>query len=87
MCVGIAVTLEKSRRDWEGALSRKRNAPVWGGSMRSIVHFEISLNEPPKSIDLNRWKTNRSLDQMEWIGLLVNAQLYSNTRSIYRRML
>ncbi|GBN69981.1 hypothetical protein AVEN_240210-1 [Araneus ventricosus] len=25
---------------------------------------------------MNRWKTNRSLGQMEWIGLLVNVHLY-----------
>ncbi|GBM80477.1 hypothetical protein AVEN_157944-1 [Araneus ventricosus] len=37
------------------------------------------MNDLPKSIDLNRWRTNRSLCQMEWIRLLLNAQLYCST--------
>ncbi|GBL77299.1 hypothetical protein AVEN_41742-1 [Araneus ventricosus] len=40
-----------------------------------MVHFRDAVKDPPKSIDLNRWKTIRSLGQMEWIGLLVNARL------------
>ncbi|GBO14668.1 hypothetical protein AVEN_79358-1 [Araneus ventricosus] len=68
-----------------GALSNKWRFPVWLGdclaggilwrSKRSIVHFGASTNDPPKSIELNWWQTNRSLGQMERIGILVNVQL------------
>ncbi|GBN32631.1 hypothetical protein AVEN_59646-1 [Araneus ventricosus] len=45
-----------------------------GGSQSGVRSFGASVNDLPKSIDLNRWKTNRSLGQMEWIGLLGNAK-------------
>ncbi|GBM77228.1 hypothetical protein AVEN_231240-1 [Araneus ventricosus] len=38
-------------RGGECALSKKRNSPVWGrgvwGSKRPIVHFGVSVNNPP----------------------------------------
>ncbi|GBM37508.1 hypothetical protein AVEN_224393-1 [Araneus ventricosus] len=78
MWVVVVVRLENSRREGEGALSKKRNSPCGGwGSKRPMVYFGASMNDPHKSIDLNRWKTNWSSDQIEWNGSLVNAQFNS----------
>ncbi|GBL80621.1 hypothetical protein AVEN_55460-1, partial [Araneus ventricosus] len=49
-------------------------------NQRTDSAFWISVNGLPKSIDLYRWKTKRSLGHMKWIGLIVNAQLNGNRR-------
>ncbi|GBO16651.1 hypothetical protein AVEN_153996-1 [Araneus ventricosus] len=63
MCMGVR--LEKSV---EGRKRKSLKQP--------IVYFGASVNHPPKSIDLNDGKTNRSLGQMEKSSAVVNAQLY-----------
>ncbi|GBN69543.1 hypothetical protein AVEN_34284-1 [Araneus ventricosus] len=45
------------------------------GLKQPIVRFGASVNDPPKSIELNGWKTNRSLVQMEQNSVVVNVQL------------
>ncbi|GBM38534.1 hypothetical protein AVEN_110204-1 [Araneus ventricosus] len=78
----VAVRLEKL--GWEGEFKfspKKQNSPLWGReSKRPIVHCGTSVNDPPKSIDLNERKANRSLGQMEWSSLLVNAHLKGLTQ-------
>ncbi|GBN59353.1 hypothetical protein AVEN_101243-1 [Araneus ventricosus] len=62
-CVGVAVRLEKSGRG--RCFLQKQKSPVWGrvggsqsGGRRSrwIARFGASVNDLPKSIDLNRRK-------------------------------
>ncbi|GBN73419.1 hypothetical protein AVEN_65817-1 [Araneus ventricosus] len=48
--VGVAVRLGKSGEEGS-VLSQKSEIP--SGSKRPIVHFGASVNDPPKSIDLN----------------------------------
>ncbi|GBM51983.1 hypothetical protein AVEN_32108-1 [Araneus ventricosus] len=55
------------------------------GSKQPVVRFRTSVNDLPKSIDLNRWEINRSLGQMEWIWLLVNVQLNVHQARIHSK--
>ncbi|GBN06281.1 hypothetical protein AVEN_144182-1 [Araneus ventricosus] len=47
------------------SLQKAKVHPCGVGEKRLIVHFGASVNDPSKSIDLNGWKTNLSLGQME----------------------
>ncbi|GBO23584.1 hypothetical protein AVEN_64424-1 [Araneus ventricosus] len=62
--VCVEVKLDKLGQEREGALSKERKAPpcrggVLGGvgvSKRLVVRFGVSVNDSPKSRDLNGWK-------------------------------
>ncbi|GBN33739.1 hypothetical protein AVEN_193040-1 [Araneus ventricosus] len=70
--MGVEVSLEKSRRRGEGALSGTRKYPIWGGGIwervslaggvggieAAVVRFGASVNKLSKSIDLNRLEIN-----------------------------
>ncbi|GBM31382.1 hypothetical protein AVEN_99602-1 [Araneus ventricosus] len=63
-CVGERECAWELQSDWRNQGGEGEDAFPWGGgvagSKRPIAHFGASVNDPPKSIDLNRWKTNRS---------------------------
>ncbi|GBL98820.1 hypothetical protein AVEN_8691-1 [Araneus ventricosus] len=46
------------------------------GSKQQVVCFGASVNDLLNPMNLNRFETNLSLDQMEWIGLLISSYLY-----------
>ncbi|GBN61687.1 hypothetical protein AVEN_217223-1 [Araneus ventricosus] len=68
--------------EWRVLALKRGNPPCVGVGVSleeeeieaAVVRFGASVNDPPKSIDLNGWNINQSFCQMEWIGLLVNVQ-------------
>ncbi|GBM52828.1 hypothetical protein AVEN_154163-1 [Araneus ventricosus] len=81
--IGEGECVWELRSDWRNQSRKGRVLSPNGkilcvGKWRSTqpkVHFGASMNDPPESINLNGWKTNWSLGQIEWSSLLVNAQL------------